>query len=65
MNGLNIVKSYYLWPRPYGDVARDVLQLMSIELKAPGEALRKKLIEENPDILKGFHQIPHTSKTGR
>mmetsp|Transcript_21886 Transcript_21886/g.30594 ORF Transcript_21886/g.30594 Transcript_21886/m.30594 type:complete len:867 (+) Transcript_21886:249-2849(+) len=63
VNGLNIVKSYYLWPRPYGDVARDVLQLMSIELKAPGESLRKKLIEENPDILKGHQLTP--SKTGR
>jgi hypothetical protein len=48
-----------LWPRPYSDVARDVLQMLTIELKSPGAAMRKVLMEENPDLIKG------TPKTGR
>jgi hypothetical protein len=56
---LSVVKSYYLWPKPYGDVARDVLQLLTIEMKSPCAALRRRIIEENPELLKG------SRKTGR
>lgn len=70
---LGIIKNYYLWPRPYGDVARDLLQLLTLELKAPGiifiifiifllnkgTTLRKMIFEENPDLLKNI------TKTGK
>jgi len=52
-NAISIVKTYYFWPRPYGDMARDILQFLTIERKAPGAALRKRLSEENPELLKG------------
>jgi len=52
-SALSIVRPYYLWPRPYSDVARDVLQMLTIELKSPGATMRKILIEENPDLIKG------------
>lgn len=35
-NIIHHVKQYYLWPWPYGNVARELLQLLTIELKSPG-----------------------------
>lgn len=58
-SGLSIIKAYYMWPRPYGDVARDILQLLTIEQKAPGTTLRQRLLEENPELIKG------SSKNGK
>eukprot|EP01114_Cavostelium_apophysatum_P010369 TRINITY_DN2400_c0_g1_i3.p1 TRINITY_DN2400_c0_g1~~TRINITY_DN2400_c0_g1_i3.p1 ORF type:complete len:869 (+),score=260.87 TRINITY_DN2400_c0_g1_i3:249-2855(+) len=55
-NAISVVKSYYLWPLPFGDVARDVLQMLTIEMKAPGTAMRKRMTEENPELLKGTHK---------
>lgn len=37
---------YYIWPRPFADCARDVLELLSLEIKAPGAAFRSRFIEE-------------------
>ena len=58
-SALSIVRPYYLWPRPHSDVARDVLQLLTIELKSPGAAFRKVLAEECPELSKG------STKTGK
>lgn len=59
ISALLVVKPYYLWPKPYCDVARDILQMLTIELKSPGAAIRKVLLEENPDLVRG------TPKHGR
>lgn len=54
-----VVKLYYLWPKPHCDVARELLQTLTIELKSPGAALRKLCIEENPKLDK---DLPSTGK---
>eukprot|EP01087_Luapelamoeba_hula_P015668 TRINITY_DN4701_c0_g1_i1.p1 TRINITY_DN4701_c0_g1~~TRINITY_DN4701_c0_g1_i1.p1 ORF type:complete len:949 (+),score=126.79 TRINITY_DN4701_c0_g1_i1:71-2848(+) len=51
---ITFVRSYYLWPCPYGDVAKDMLQLLTVELKSPGSALRAKFVEENPELERGY-----------
>ena len=52
-SALTIVRPYYLWPRPHSEVAREVLQMLTIELKSPGAALRKIITEECPELNKG------------
>eukprot|EP01117_Protostelium_nocturnum_P004928 TRINITY_DN1785_c0_g3_i1.p1 TRINITY_DN1785_c0_g3~~TRINITY_DN1785_c0_g3_i1.p1 ORF type:complete len:841 (-),score=305.99 TRINITY_DN1785_c0_g3_i1:168-2690(-) len=49
---LSLCKSFYLWPSPHGDYARELMQILSIEAKAPGTAFRKAIIDENP-MLRG------------
>eukprot|EP01119_Soliformovum_irregulare_P008913 TRINITY_DN2200_c0_g1_i3.p1 TRINITY_DN2200_c0_g1~~TRINITY_DN2200_c0_g1_i3.p1 ORF type:complete len:847 (-),score=229.92 TRINITY_DN2200_c0_g1_i3:85-2625(-) len=57
-NAMITVKNYYLWPRPYGDVAREVLQMLTMETKSPGFAMRKRMATENPDLIRA----PKTGK---
>jgi hypothetical protein len=38
-SAIEVVKQYYLWPCPYGDVAKELLHLLSIELKSAGASL--------------------------
>jgi hypothetical protein len=49
-----VVKQYYLWPCPYGDVAKELLNLLSVELKSAGSGMRELFIEENPELEKGY-----------
>jgi hypothetical protein len=46
----DILTIFFKWPRPYGIVARDMLDFISVELRAPGEGLRRRLIVENPGL---------------
>jgi hypothetical protein len=46
-----VVTSYYIWPRPYSDAARDVLEIVAVEIRAPGTTLRTTLMEENPNFV--------------
>jgi len=53
------VKQYYIWPKPYCDYTRDILELLSAELKAPGVGFRSRFVEEIPELFSGR---PHTGK---
>jgi len=48
-----IQNKYYLWPKPYSDLAKEVLGMLSIEQKTPGAAMRHRLIREVPSIIGG------------
>jgi len=48
------VSQFYLWPRPWADCARDVLELLSLDIKAPGAAFRSRFVEEIAGL-----RIPH------
>lgn len=52
-------KTFFLWPQPFGEAARELLQMITVEMKAPGAALRKRILDENPHLAKGV------SKTGK
>eukprot|EP01122_Echinamoeba_exundans_P011311 TRINITY_DN4451_c1_g1_i1.p1 TRINITY_DN4451_c1_g1~~TRINITY_DN4451_c1_g1_i1.p1 ORF type:complete len:699 (+),score=129.24 TRINITY_DN4451_c1_g1_i1:113-2209(+) len=41
---------FYLWPRPHSDAARDLLEVLSVEIKSPGAALRARIHEETASI---------------
>lgn len=53
-NAIEVVKQYYLWPCPYGDVAKELLNLLSVELKSAGSGMRELFVEENPELEKGY-----------
>lgn len=55
---ITAVTPYYIWPRPYSDAAREVIEVASIELKSPGTALRTTMMEETPSLVPG---IPSSS----
>jgi len=55
-----VVTPYYIWPRPYSDAARELLEVAAVEYKSPGTALRTTLMEENPALVPGF---PSSSST--
>lgn len=59
VDALPIVKAYYLWPKPVGEVARELLQELTIEKKSPGHAMRQQFLEENPELLRSL------SRTGK
>eukprot|EP00602_Paraphysomonas_sp_CaronLab_P007341 CAMPEP_0185034502 /NCGR_PEP_ID=MMETSP1103-20130426/24456_1 /TAXON_ID=36769 /ORGANISM="Paraphysomonas bandaiensis, Strain Caron Lab Isolate" /LENGTH=1089 /DNA_ID=CAMNT_0027571189 /DNA_START=131 /DNA_END=3400 /DNA_ORIENTATION=+ len=40
----------YKWPRPYGLIARDLLEFISVEKRSPGYHLRQRILAENPDM---------------
>jgi len=44
-------RKHYLWPKPYSDEAREILQLLTIEQKAAGNALRSLFFQEIPEII--------------
>ena len=46
-----IRKKYYIWPKPYSNVAKDVLQMLSIENMCPGHHLRARFLRQHPAIL--------------
>lgn len=48
------VTPYYIWPRPFSDAAREVIEVASIELKSPGTALRTTMLEETPSLVPGM-----------
>lgn len=41
---------FYLWPRPFSDCARDLLEVLAVEIKSPGAALRARIHEETASI---------------
>eukprot|EP01116_Phalansterium_solitarium_P000778 TRINITY_DN1063_c0_g4_i1.p1 TRINITY_DN1063_c0_g4~~TRINITY_DN1063_c0_g4_i1.p1 ORF type:complete len:790 (-),score=250.83 TRINITY_DN1063_c0_g4_i1:307-2676(-) len=47
-----LFKQLYLVPRPVGDVARDMLHMLTLEFKAPGETLRRAIFAEVPELVK-------------
>lgn len=58
---IQVVTPYYIWPRPYSDSAREVIEVASIELKAPFTAFRTTLMEENPALIPGMAALPGSS----
>jgi hypothetical protein len=54
---ISAIKHYYLWPRPISDTARDMLQMLSVEVKNPGFSMRTRLFEEVPELTRGYR--PH------
>lgn len=46
-----LLQKYYLWPKPYSDLACEILELLTIEQKAPGDALRTLFFNEHPEII--------------
>lgn len=44
------VTKFYLWPQPYSDCARDLLELLNVEIKSPGTAMRARIHEESPSV---------------
>jgi hypothetical protein len=48
------VTPYYIWPRPYSDAAREVIEVAACETRSPGTALRTTLMEENPALVPGL-----------
>lgn len=51
------IKPYFLWPLPYGQIAKDHLVLISRELKCPGALLRSILYLERPHLNPNFTGI--------
>lgn len=47
-------QEYYLWPRPYGDYAREVMEILSSEARNPGHFLRSMILHEFPSVLKEY-----------
>ena len=41
---------FYKWPRPYGVIARDILEFINMEMRAPGANLIERIIFENPKL---------------
>lgn len=52
--GHSLVKSYYLGPMPYGDFARGILEVMTLEARSPGAPLRNTIIQEIPSLVKQY-----------
>ena len=46
-----IQRKYFLWPKPYSDLAKDILQLLTVEKKAPGHGLREQIYSEIPQLI--------------
>jgi hypothetical protein len=53
----NVLIGLYRWPRPYGVIAQDLLNFISVERRSPGCHLRDRIISEHPV----YH--PFTSST--
>mmetsp|Transcript_24106 Transcript_24106/g.40950 ORF Transcript_24106/g.40950 Transcript_24106/m.40950 type:complete len:1178 (-) Transcript_24106:181-3714(-) len=43
-----VLVGLYKWPKPYGIVAKDLLDFIHLERRSPGCHLRERIIEENP-----------------
>lgn len=43
-----VLVGLYKWPKPYGIVAKDLLDFIYLERRSPGCHLRERIIEENP-----------------
>lgn len=48
---ISSVKPFFVWPIIFSNSAMNVINLVSLEIKAPGAGLRSKLIEEIPLLL--------------
>eukprot|EP01113_Clastostelium_recurvatum_P023155 TRINITY_DN2767_c2_g1_i2.p1 TRINITY_DN2767_c2_g1~~TRINITY_DN2767_c2_g1_i2.p1 ORF type:complete len:942 (-),score=292.73 TRINITY_DN2767_c2_g1_i2:45-2669(-) len=60
---LTLVKNYYLWPRPYGDFAREVLPVLTMEAKSPGSVMRALIFQETPSLApKNAPPVPTTGR---
>lgn len=44
------IQPYFLWPNPYGSIAKDMLRFITNELRSPGSAHRFAAIEEFPEL---------------
>lgn len=40
----------YKWPKPYGIIAKDLLDFIYLERRSPGCHLRERIMEENPSL---------------
>ncbi|KAL6076097.1 1-phosphatidylinositol-3-kinase regulator [Balamuthia mandrillaris] len=51
---IELIRPYYLWPLPHGLVAKELLQMLSIELKSRGSAIRSQFFEDVPELVEGY-----------
>eukprot|EP00026_Physarum_polycephalum_P000658 Phypoly_transcript_00659.p1 GENE.Phypoly_transcript_00659~~Phypoly_transcript_00659.p1 ORF type:complete len:1330 (+),score=180.08 Phypoly_transcript_00659:190-4179(+) len=58
-SALSLLKPYYLWPRPYGDYAREVMQILSSEARNPGHSLRSMILREFPNVVRDHPKIKY------
>ena len=59
-----VVTPYYIWPRPFSDAAREVIEVASIELKSPGTAVRTTMMEETPSLVPGMPSTTASTADG-
>eukprot|EP00003_Mantamonas_plastica_P012136 TRINITY_DN220_c0_g2_i4.p1 TRINITY_DN220_c0_g2~~TRINITY_DN220_c0_g2_i4.p1 ORF type:complete len:500 (-),score=185.79 TRINITY_DN220_c0_g2_i4:1392-2870(-) len=52
-NALTTVRPFYLWPMPYGALAREVLEAIDDELSSPGISLFNRFDQIYPEFLTG------------
>ncbi|XP_049849880.1 uncharacterized protein LOC126320435 [Schistocerca gregaria] len=45
------IKMFIVWPRPYSDVAKRILDLLSFECRVPGTCFRIQLLIEYPELI--------------
>ena len=44
------LKGYYMWPRPFGDLSKEVLKILALEMHAPGASMKNMLTRIYPDL---------------
>ncbi|EGG14338.1 hypothetical protein DFA_12108 [Cavenderia fasciculata] len=49
-SAMSIIKTFYLWPRPYCDFVKEILEILSLEYRCPGAYFRTILSSEFPSI---------------
>lgn len=60
---IDCIKPFIVWPKIYSNIAMNILNLSSIEIKTPGAGLRSKLIEEIPLLMPSSNIIPDLSSS--
>ena len=55
------LQRYFLWPKPYSDLAHQILQVLTLEKKAAGSALRDRFLIEHPPLLGGKRTVLYDS----
>jgi Phosphoinositide 3-kinase gamma adapter protein p101 subunit len=61
---LSVVRQYFTWPLPFAEMVRSTLSLLTLELKSPGNALRRSLFSEHPELRPGTGAQVASSASG-
>jgi len=57
LKAIDHTRPYYLWPSPHGDIAKDLLQMLSSENKILGSTLRKSMLQDDPKLVIGYNGV--------